>query len=156
MHRLGQVLARARRAKTMAALLFVDLDDFKPINDTLGHKAGDEVLRQIAKRLTSRLREIDTVARIGGDEFTVVLADVAEKEAVSKMAKKLIGALSEPFSIDGKKVSLGASIGVALYPRHAETPEDLLIQADNAMYAAKENGKGQFIFAPPRKSPPDS
>jgi len=147
MDRVEQGLARARRDNTMVALMFIDLDGFKPVNDTFGHDSGDETLRQVAERIVSCLRGTDTVARIGGDEFTVIMTDFSNPTAVSKMAKKILDAVSEPFHIGDDEVNIGASIGVALYPLHGQEPDDLLKAADNAMYASKDMGKGTYQFA---------
>ncbi len=141
MDRLKQALARARRNDTMVALLYIDLDNFKPINDTLGHHGGDEVLKGVSARMSSCLREVDTVARIGGDEFAVILSDIAALEAASNMRHKLRTALCEPFYVDGIEARIGASIGIALYPRDTQEIDDLISIADTAMYADKKARK---------------
>ncbi len=147
MDRLSVALASARRNGAMVALLFVDLDGFKAVNDTFGHEAGDIVLKEVARRLSSCVRETDTVARFGGDEFLIVLTEVKEKAAVTRVARKVILALSRPIPLDGEEATLGASIGIAVYPDHAKTPETLVKRADGAMYAVKGTGKNDYRFA---------
>ncbi len=147
MDRMDQALARARRDKTKIAVMFIDLDNFKPINDAMGHIVGDKALKLIAKRLSSCLRETDTVARFGGDEFVVILTDINNREDASNMAQKLNASLSKPINLGGKKISMGASIGIAFYPDHAKTPETLLSMADKAMYVVKNKGKKSYHFS---------
>lgn len=147
MDRLAVALASARRNGAMVALLFVDLDGFKAVNDTLGHDAGDIVLKEVAGKLRSCVRETDTVARFGGDEFVIVLTEVKAKAAATKVARKVIESLSRPIPLDGEEATVGASIGIALYPDHGKTPETLLEQADSAMYAVKRRGKNDYRLA---------
>ncbi|MCH8213974.1 MAG: PAS domain S-box protein [Proteobacteria bacterium] len=147
MDRLSQALAMARRNVTMAALVFVDLDGFKGINDTHGHEAGDRVLKEVAGRLRACVRETDTVARFGGDEFLLVLTAMTDKAAVATVVAKVLESLSRSFAVDGRVTPLGASIGIALYPGDGETPEELFRRADRAMYAAKAEGKNNYRFA---------
>ena len=147
MDRLSQALAMARRNVTMAALVFVDLDGFKGINDTHGHEAGDRVLKEVAGRLRACVRETDTVARFGGDEFLLVLTAMTDKAAVAAVVAKVLESLSRSFAVDGRVTPLGASIGIALYPGDGETPEELFRRADRAMYAAKAEGKNNYRFA---------
>lgn len=142
MDRLEQAVRRAHRDGRRAAVMFLDLDDFKPVNDTWGHRQGDAVLRAIAHRLSDCVRETDTVARFGGDEFVIVMTDVGDREDVEALAEKINHALSEPLPTDGGEATLHASIGVALYPDHADEAEALLSKADDAMYQAKSRGKG--------------
>ena len=123
------------------AVLFIDLDEFKPVNDRHGHQAGDQLLKQVASRMDICLREEDTVARQGGDEFVVMLATTHNEQDALAVAEKLLAALRIPFQIDGNILNIGASIGVALFPRHGETAETLLERADAAMYAAKAAGR---------------
>jgi len=144
--RLEQGLAHARHGRRMLAVVFVDLDRFKLVNDTLGHDAGDQLLRVIAARLCGCLREGDTVARQGGDEFVVVLTDLARPEDASLVAQKMLEALAPPVTIAGQEVVPGASIGIALYPRDGETIPMLLMNADKAMYSAKQCGRNQYRF----------
>ena len=147
MDRLSQALALARRNVAMAALVFVDLDGFKEINDTHGHEAGDRVLKEVAGRLRASVRETDTVARFGGDEFLLVLTAMTDKASVTAVVKKVLKSVSRSFAVDGRVTPLGASIGIALYPGDGETPEELLRRADRAMYAAKAAGKNTYRFA---------
>jgi diguanylate cyclase (GGDEF)-like protein len=150
--RLAQAIARAHRTEQPVALLFVDLDRFKEINDSLGHEAGDAVLREAAARLRAHLREGDSVARLGGDEFTVILEDVAGADEVRAVAQKLMRAFAEPIVVDGQDLFPTLSIGVALYPRDGDTAEALLRHADTAMYQAKAEGRDGFQFYAPTMS----
>jgi diguanylate cyclase (GGDEF)-like protein/PAS domain S-box-containing protein len=141
-------LARARRARGAAALMFVDLDDFKEVNDRLGHAAGDRLLASVSARLRSVLRDSDVLARQGGDEFLVLLGDLSDDPtaAAESVGSKLLGALQEPFVIAGTEVRTGASIGISLYPDDAADTEALLRHADVAMYRAKAAGGGRLVF----------
>jgi diguanylate cyclase (GGDEF)-like protein/PAS domain S-box-containing protein len=148
--RLEQSLRRAKRERQNVALLWIDLDAFKAINDRLGHAAGDELLQQVALRLRNRLRESDTVARMGGDEFAAILPAVTEWASATRVAEALIARLAEPFLLTGGVISVSASIGLALYPRHSEDAEALAQSAEAAMVAAKRAGKNQVaIWQPP-------
>lgn len=138
---LGAVLARARRHNALLGLLFIDLDGFKRINDDFGHDAGDAVLSEGARRLTSCVREADGVIRFGGDEFVIVLEDLARRADGANVAKKILRVLSDPIMLDGESVSVGASIGIAFYPNDGETVDALLSRADAAMYLAKKKGR---------------
>ncbi len=144
--RLSQSLLRARREKELVALLFIDLDHFKLVNDTLGHAAGDQLLRQTARRLTRCVREEDTVARLGGDEFTVILPGIDSGDDAVVMASKIVRKLNNPFTIDGQEVFATASIGITLYPADGEDAETIVKNADAAMYDAKENGRNNYRF----------
>jgi diguanylate cyclase (GGDEF)-like protein len=139
--RLRQSLAMARRGKQQLAVLFIDLDGFKAINDSYGHEAGDIMLRSVAQRLRQTLRDSDTVARVGGDEFVVLLNNLNAVENISTIADKLIGAVSFPIKLDKLQCQVGASIGVSLFPEHGDTAETLLSCADSAMYQSKRRGK---------------
>jgi diguanylate cyclase (GGDEF)-like protein/PAS domain S-box-containing protein len=141
--RLDQALARSERSLGVLAVLLVDLDGFKQVNDSLGHDAGDQLLKVVAERFESELRPSDTLARLGGDEFAVLI-DGAHEAQASAVARRLLGALGEPVWIAGRELSVGASIGVALHPGGAALSEDLLRHADVAMYAAKDAGRGRF------------
>lgn len=141
--RLNQALRRAKRHKTAVALLWIDLDGFKAINDRFGHATGDALLQQVAMRLNGRMRDSDTVARMGGDEFTAILPDVGNREAAIGVAMDLLKRLAEPFSLKTGFHHISASIGLALYPLHTDTPEVLVKYADMTMYAAKNAGKNQ-------------
>jgi diguanylate cyclase (GGDEF)-like protein len=144
--RLLSAAAAARRSGHTMAVLLLDLDRFKPINDLFGHSYGDELLRHLARALAQVLRESDTVARIGGDEFAVLLAE-SEASGACRVAEKLRQAVTQPCAIDGRSLSVGTSIGVALYPDHTDDVNVLLHQADAAMYAAKRSGCGYRLFS---------
>lgn len=148
MDRLSRALASARRSGHDVAVLFVDLDGFKSVNDSFGHEAGDQLLKEAARRLQSCVRETDTVARHGGDEFTVVLTDVADGNAVTTITRKMIDALAQPFTLHTNEARIGASIGIALRSTDGDQPETLLERADAAMYTAKDQGKNTFAYAP--------
>ena len=145
--RLRRTVLRIQRRQLQAALLFLDLDRFKNINDTLGHTVGDALLVQVAERIRHRLRESDTVCRMGGDEFTVILSEIARLEDAGQVAGELIEALSKRFDIEGSEIYVGASVGIALCPRDGLDEETLIKKADAAMYAAKEAGRCTFRFA---------
>jgi diguanylate cyclase (GGDEF)-like protein/PAS domain S-box-containing protein len=143
--RLDQALARSERSLGVLAVLLIDLDGFKQVNDSLGHDAGDQLLKVVAERFDAELRPSDTLARLGGDEFAVLI-DGAHEAQASSVARRLLSALAEPVWIAGRELSVGASIGVALHPGGPASSEDLLRHADVAMYAAKESGRGRFEF----------
>jgi diguanylate cyclase (GGDEF)-like protein/PAS domain S-box-containing protein len=147
--RLDQVLASARRHGKGVALMIIDLDHFKNVNDSLGHLAGDELLRQVADRLRSSLRESDTLARVGGDEFVLLGEDVAGPHGGSIIARKIVDAMAEPFDIYGSRLYMSTSVGVTLYPRDATDSALLLRNADLALYRAKHEGRGQYLFYSP-------
>jgi len=144
--RLERTLADARRHGNEFALLFVDLDGFKAVNDAYGHQTGDQLLQEVARRMEQCVRASDTVARMGGDEFAVILGDVAQAEDASRVAQKIIDSLSVPLLLGGKDCHVGASIGISLYPQDGEDSEGLLTQADTAMYCAKNKGKNTYCF----------
>ncbi len=145
--RMEHGIGVARREKQQFALLMLDLDRFKHINDSFGHLAGDLLLQQVAERLTLRLREVDTVARLGGDEFTVILEDIAHPEDAARVANEIIADLSEPWQLSHYgEVRIGVSIGISLYPQHGDKPETLLQQADTALYLAKTQGRGCYAY----------
>ena len=144
--RLKQSIHFSRRHNTQLAALFIDLDRFKPINDSFGHLAGDTVLSEIAQRLRAFFREQTSVARIGGDEFVVILEEVEDWERLSRKMNGLLAAIEVPISIGKQNVSVSASIGIATYPDDASDAEHLIRNADIAMYAAKEQGKNRFQF----------
>ncbi|SFZ76673.1 sensor domain-containing protein [Chitinimonas taiwanensis] len=139
--RMATALARARREQGRLALLFLDLDHFKQVNDTLGHTTGDVLLREVAQRIQHCLRETDTVARIGGDEFVVLLEAIPGPEQLAALVDKLRGEVSLPLQLDGHLLSVQPSIGIALYPEHGQNEAQLLRYADEAMYAAKQAGR---------------
>lgn len=138
MDRLEHALTSAARSKQKVALLFLDLDFFKAINDEYGHHIGDQLLSQAATRLKESVREADTVARLGGDEFVIILENVDNTDLVSDVAAKLRHKLCQPYLINGMNLEVGCSVGMALYPDHADNTAQLLICADKGMYAAKE------------------
>ncbi|MGH8511043.1 MAG: diguanylate cyclase domain-containing protein, partial [Gammaproteobacteria bacterium] len=142
--RFNEVLARSHRYGGHAALLYLDLDRFKPVNDTLGHQAGDEVLIEAAKRIDACVREVDTIARVGGDEFVIVLQDVASEAAAESVASKIIAALDRPFRVLGWEWTIGGSIGIAIYPRNGADLERLIANADIALYRAKQSGGNTY------------
>lgn len=144
--RLEQQVMLSERTGKPAALFFIDLDKFKDANDTLGHEAGDELLKQAATCIRLCVRQNDTVARIGGDEFTVILTDFEAVSHVKKIANKVLKALAKPFLLSGKKVSISGSIGISLVPQDATNSENLISNADQAMYVAKNDGRNNFRF----------
>ncbi len=147
--RLGDALVSRPRGEHTLALLFVDLDKFKAVNDTLGHAAGDLLLIGVAERLRANLRASDMAARFGGDEFAVMLQGVMSPEQATEVAERIIAALSEPFELAGREVYVGASAGVSLSSRDGQLPADLIREADLAMYQAKRNGRGRYeVFVP--------
>jgi diguanylate cyclase (GGDEF)-like protein/PAS domain S-box-containing protein len=144
--RLSVAVNLARRYKKALALMFVDLDGFKAVNDTLGHDAGDYVLNQVAQRMLSCVRETDTVARFGGDEFLIIATEINAPENAAHIAEKVIQLISQPFIYNGQQAIVGASIGIALFPDHGEDMDQLIRQADQAMYSVKNAGKNGFRF----------
>ncbi len=145
--RLGRALARAQEQDRMVALLLLDLDNFKLVNDSLGHQRGDELLREVARRLVDLVRPGDTVARLGGDEFVVLFPDVEDQASVALAAERVLDALAIPVQVDeGHQVSSHASEGIAMYPRDANDEDTLLRFADMAMYQAKQNGRNTYAF----------
>lgn len=144
--RLQQSISLANRTTNSTSLLYIDLDGFKPINDTYGHAVGDKLLNEVGKRLRSCTRESDTAARMGGDEFVILLPD-HDLEKATIVAKRILKKLRSPYEI-GKKTITGvsASIGIAEYPKHSKDLDSLLTAADNAMYAAKKSGKDNFVI----------
>ena len=145
--RLQHCIEQAQRNQTMLALLMLDLDHFKDVNDSFGHLAGDELLQQVAQRLNARLREADTICRLGGDEFTVLLEKITQPEDAARVANDIIAALSEPWHLaNGAEVRIGVSVGISLYPAHGQSAETLLQQADTSLYQAKAEGRGRFKY----------
>lgn len=145
--RLEHGLEMARRDNKLLAVLMLDLDHFKDVNDSFGHLTGDELLQQVAERLKSRLRGADTVCRLGGDEFTLLLEEINLPEAAARVATEIIAALSEPWLLSNAiDVRIGASIGIALYPDHGTTAEALMQHADTAMYQAKNEGRNRYKY----------
>ena len=148
--RLAHAVIRARRTSRKVAVLFLDLDRFKHVNDSMGHAAGDRVLKAVGERLCEKVRESATVARLGGDEFTVVIEDVQHTDQVQRIASDLLDVFTSPLTLDsGQEVVISPSIGISLYPDHAQVPTDLLKFADTAMYQAKEQGRNMYqVYTP--------
>jgi diguanylate cyclase (GGDEF)-like protein/PAS domain S-box-containing protein len=144
--RLNQALIQVKRKSGHAALLFIDLDRFKQVNDTLGHGIGDVLLKQVSERLKLCVRAGDTVGRLGGDEFVIVLPELADARHAALIARKAIDALAEPFLLDGHEASISGSIGIAACPDDGDTVEALIRNADSAMFAAKQAGRNAFRF----------
>ncbi len=142
--RIDHACTRTQRYGDFAAVAFVDLDNFKVVNDSLGHSLGDHLLRAVAARLESALRAMDTVARLGGDEFVLVLSDHKSAQSVSGELQRIVASFSQPFAVDGRDVYITASIGVALFPQDAKEPEALMKYAELAMYRAKEAGRNAY------------
>jgi diguanylate cyclase (GGDEF)-like protein len=145
--RLHQAILAGRRDEESVALLVMDLDRFKEVNDAFGHHSGDVLLQQVALRLREQLRGSDTVARLGGDEFAVVLPNIGGLPGAARAARKILRSLEPPFSVERETVDIGASVGIALYPDHGHDAETLLRRADVAMYAAKRSGTGFAFYA---------
>jgi len=144
--RLDRMLLHVRRTKESFAVLFIDLDGFKRINDNAGHRVGDQVLKEAAQRMERSLRESDTVSRLGGDEFVVLVDRVGVPEDAGRVARKLLNTLREPVEVAGREHRLSGSIGIAIYPFHGTTADELLTYADDAMYRAKRRGKDNFQY----------
>jgi len=141
--------AEARRNRTKTGLLCIDLDRFKEVNDTLGHEAGDQLLRRAAERLRATIRDSDAVARIGGDEFSILLAGITRPEDISDIARKILDAFREKCVIVGHEFTITASIGISIYPDDCDTVESLLQYADIALYHAKSRGRNMFEYYDP-------
>jgi diguanylate cyclase (GGDEF)-like protein len=141
---LSQAIRHARRREGQLAVAFIDLDRFKQINDTLGHEAGDELLKEVSNRLKACLRESDTVARLGGDEFVVLLTDLQEEKYAAIVAEKIVASIATPFILLGQEFRVTASIGISTYPQDGQDEQTLTKNADIAMYQAKEDGKNTF------------
>jgi diguanylate cyclase (GGDEF)-like protein/PAS domain S-box-containing protein len=147
--RLEHEIRKTARAGRSLALMFIDLDHFKEINDTLGHDMGDILLKEAAQRLSGSIRQVDTVARLGGDEFTIIMGELEEAESVERVAQEILRKLTEPFQLSLETVYVSASIGITLYPGDATSIEALLKNADQAMYAAKSMGRNRFHYFTP-------
>ncbi len=147
MDRLSLAMAHARRNKSTMAVMYVDLDGFKEINDTLGHEAGDALLKMVADRLAAAVRQEDTVARMGGDEFVIGLWKLSHAQEVVKLASKVIHAVAQPYRIQDCNVNITASVGVGVYPQHGDAVETLMKSADMALNEAKRAGKNEYSLA---------
>ena len=141
---LPEALAAAKAKGEMLAILFIDLDHFKHVNDSRGHEVGDRLLQEVAQRIKAKTREQDTVIRMGGDEFVVVLREITDSDQVSQTARRINGTLDQPITIDGHKLVTTASIGVSVYPHDGDDISELLKHSDSAMYQAKEGGRNKF------------
>jgi two-component system cell cycle response regulator len=146
--RVWMAIAHARRNKSAMAVVYLDLDGFKEVNDTLGHAAGDVLLKSVADRLVGAVREEDTVARIGGDEFMIALWHVIGEEDTGLVASKLIDVVAQPYELDGHTVTVTISAGASIYPVHGEDADSLMKSADGALYEAKRAGKNTYRLAP--------
>lgn len=156
--RLDKMITLAAREDRSIAVIFIDLDGFKQINDQFGHRVGDDFLKEVADRLNEIIRKTDTAARLGGDEFVIVLENPASKNDVANISRRIIASLSRPAHLHDQELHAGASLGIAVFPAHGRTPEQLLKSADTAMYAAKNAGKNTYRFYVPGmedKSDPD-
>jgi len=145
--RISMAVVHARRNSRAMAVLYLDLDGFKEINNTLGHSAGDALLKMVAARLVATVREEDTVARLGGDEFIIVLSYPSSTNGAGKVASKVIAALSQPYRIEGQTVTITASAGIGIYPGHGDDADTLMKSADVALYEAKRAGKNGYRVA---------
>ena len=144
--RLSQAMARGRRDGGRFAVMFIDLDNLKGVNDSLGHSGGDALIRAVTERLRGCVREADTLARVGGDEFMLLVPEIADESDVVTVASKTLASVAEPFTIQGQEVRVTTSIGIGFYPRDGEDPETLMACADKALYRAKETGKNRYRF----------
>jgi diguanylate cyclase (GGDEF)-like protein/hemerythrin-like metal-binding protein len=151
--RLHQAVSHARGQSTVFAVLMLDLDGFKAVNDAFGHEMGDVALQLVGRRFQGCLRDGDTLARIGGDEFAVLLPRLADQQAAALVAQRIIGALAAPLDFGTHSVGIGTSVGIAAWPEHADTGDALLAEADTAMYRAKRAGTNQFRWAKRRSGP---
>jgi diguanylate cyclase (GGDEF)-like protein/PAS domain S-box-containing protein len=143
---LARLLAACQRQEKLAAVLLLDLDRFKNVNESLGHMFGDQLLQQVAQRLQAVVRDVDVVARLGGDEYVVVLSELGEAQGAALVAQKILGEFSIPFAMAGQEISITASIGVSLYPDDGDNPDVLLKNAESAMYGAKQSGRNSYRF----------
>jgi len=143
---LSAELSRAKRHDHSFAVFFIDLDKFKPVNDTLGHDMGDLLLKQVADRVSAFIRKEDLFARIGGDEFAIIMTDIKHHDDALVLAKKVLDSIRKPYSLQEHNATISASIGIACYPDHGDTQKQLLRHADNAMYFVKQNGRNNLSF----------
>jgi diguanylate cyclase (GGDEF)-like protein/PAS domain S-box-containing protein len=145
--RLDRAVEYAHRSRRMVGVIFLDLDNFKAVNDTLGHQAGDELLRIVAQRLSTCVRKMDTVARAGGDEFTFIVEDLASQSDISRIVRAILSVLARPMKVGDSDITVQGSIGIAMCPQDADSPDGLLRASDEAMYLAKQRGKARSAFA---------
>lgn len=150
--RLIQAMARSKRLQQPLGLMLLDLDRFKQVNDTMGHAVGDELLNAVARRLQDCVREVDTVARMGGDEFTIILEGLSCEQDISIIARRITESLADPFQLKDHVASIGVSIGITVYPSDDHEIDELLKHADTAMYRAKQQGGSSFQFHTPQHS----
>lgn len=148
-NRLNHAIDVSRKNQDMTALLYIDLDGFKPVNDTIGHKAGDQVLREVSKRLKENVGKSDTVARIGGDEFVAILTNIKVMADIEQAAEQIIASIGQPINVGEQNCTIGASIGISVYPENGKDPDALMQKADAAMYVVKEKGKNNYCFYMP-------
>jgi diguanylate cyclase (GGDEF)-like protein len=144
--RLEQAILEAKNRQIQFGLFFIDIDDFKQVNDTYGHKAGDHVLVRLTNSISEVIRNSDTLARIGGDEFAMIVEDLSDRDDMERLAKKIIEIVSTPISFEDKTISISCSIGISIYPDNTTSKEELIHFADLAMYAIKSTGKSHFSF----------
>ncbi len=143
---MKRAVEKARINNQGLAILFMDLDHFKEVNDTLGHPVGDLLLQAVGQRLKARLREQDTLGRLGGDEFLAILDHAANTDASGIVAEKIIHSLIQPFELEGHQIKIGVSIGIAIFPQDGNTADELIKNADIAMYRAKDSGRNTFRY----------
>lgn len=143
--RLRQSVSEARHSSSMVAILYLDLDHFKEVNDVMGHPAGDELLQLAARRIRECVRKADTVARLGGDEFLCIMTELEGAATAHELANRIVTALAHPFDLNAGQVSIGVSIGISLFPYHGETSDQLISCADKAMYKAKHDGRNGYF-----------
>ncbi len=144
--RVHYEISRAKRNGTYLGVMFLDLDRFKDVNDTKGHQIGDDLLQVVSVKLQERIRETDILARMGGDEFAILVPDLKDKNELRPLAERILQLFKEPFKVNGHSFKLGISIGISIYPYDAKNYEELLTHADTAMYKAKNSGGNRFIF----------
>jgi two-component system cell cycle response regulator len=137
-------MARCKRMQQPIGLMLLDLDRFKAVNDTFGHDMGDELLKAVSERLKTCVREVDTVARMGGDEFTIILEGASSEQSILVVAKRITESIATPFELKGHHISVGVSIGITIYPHDDHSADELLKHADTAMYRAKQQGGSAF------------
>jgi len=147
--RFTMAMADSKRNDKNTALIMLDLDHFKDVNDTFGHDAGDDILKEVSSRLTSILRQTDIVCRMGGDEFALLISDASVKEMIEEVAQRILAAIGNPFSLHGVKAWISASLGIAVYPEDGENLETLFKHADIAMYEVKKVGRNNYLYYQP-------